>query len=207
MALAILRHLDQTLIKSNNRILKHGEWQTLSHLNDVTQSLCVELQKVYDEALVAAKFQLNLDNQEIERKVQFALLLKAIEMEKKFNLEIEKWNKTFVETLLSSLKSILGKSLPAEYFVQVEKSAKEFVGDRSLAILNVSPFDEESALKALGPDPVEFRWQVDPVLEAGECYMQSRFGRIDASLGTQLNSVETNLREWWSEQSASFSVR
>jgi flagellar biosynthesis/type III secretory pathway protein FliH len=137
-----------------------------------------------------------------ERIVQQALLLKAIHLQREFDAAQQRWHALFVDSLTTALQAVLGDPLPPQFFAQVRRSAAQFVGDRQQAVLHVAAADEPAVRDALGESRQGqgMAWQVNPTLAAGQCFLDTPFGRVQASLATQLERLRDALSAWWAEQ-------
>jgi flagellar biosynthesis/type III secretory pathway protein FliH len=200
MALAVLTLTPDTHLVSGARVLTHREVQAVTQvrllLDQTRDALASEQQRL----AVAADEALQRRASEIEERMRKSMVVKTLGLQLEYEQALREMRARFVETVMSSLNAVLMPP-PAAFFARVQASAAAMVGEGTEAALHVSAADEAAAKQALVD--ATLRLVVDPDLQPGQCFLETRFGRIQAGLATQLEAIEAALREWWAAQQPS----
>ena len=206
MALAVLSLAATTVLASSSRVLGSGEWQTI---NDAAQlreraEQAFEQAREHNHATLVARHQQKVA--EIEARLQKGALLKALSLQFECERLQREWRSQFVQTVMTCVGAMLSPPPPA-FFARVQASAASMLGDALDVALHVAPNDEAAARDGLSTamasathSPV--RIVVDPDLAPGQCFLDTRFGRIQAGLPTQLEALNQALERWWSSADA-----
>jgi flagellar biosynthesis/type III secretory pathway protein FliH len=199
MALAVLKNADRVQVVATSTVLRAGEWQALQQSGLLREELKQDAARQTEIAIADATARLTEKAQALERQTQYALLLKALGLQLEFEGIQERWQACFVDTMMTSLSALLGTELPPGYFAQVQGAASRFVGENTPATLHVAPADEAAVREALGHPGQALTWCVDLSLGQGQCFLETRFGRVQASLATQLEGLRDALQRWFQE--------
>jgi flagellar biosynthesis/type III secretory pathway protein FliH len=169
------------------------------------QQLCersqAELERSAALAALAAQEQARKQVAEVQARLQRALVIKATALQLSHERLMREHRARFVDTVMSCLGSLL-QPLPEEFFARVQASASAMIGDTGQTALHVAACDEAAARSALAARGQPVSIVVDPDLEAGQCFLDSRFGRLQTGLPDQLEILEEALKQWWVEQPA-----
>lgn len=206
MALAVLSLSATTVLASRSRVLGSEEWQTVTdaaQLREQAEHAFKHAREHTHATLVARQEQ---KVAEIEARLQKGALLKALSLQFECESLQSEWRSHFVQTVMTCLNAMLSPP-PPEFFARVQSSAASMLGDALEVALHVAPNDEAAARDGLSAamasatrSPV--RIVVDPDLAPGQCFLDTRFGRIQAGLLTQLEAMNQALERWWSSASA-----
>jgi flagellar biosynthesis/type III secretory pathway protein FliH len=201
MALAVLNLSALSKLASPSRVLGGGEWQSLADVAQLRTQAVQALAQAREHDLAFAASQQQQQVADIEARLQKGVLLKALSLQIEFERLQREWRSQFVQTVMACVGAMLSPPPPA-FFARVQASAASMLGDALDVTLHVAPSDEAAARQGLGAalaaakqSPV--RIVVDPDLVLGQCFLESRFGRIQAGLPTQLEALNQALGRWW----------
>jgi flagellar biosynthesis/type III secretory pathway protein FliH len=206
MALAVLNLGATSNIASDSRVLGSGEWQSLAEAAQLRAQAAhaVALARDRDRAIAAEQQQQQVAA--IEARLQKGALLKALSLQIECEQLQREWRSQFVQTVMTCVGAMLCPPPPA-FFARVQASAASMLGDALDVALHVAPNDEAAARDGLSAamagathSPVSI--VVDPDLAPGQCFLETRFGRIQAGLPTQLEALNQALERWWSNADA-----
>jgi flagellar biosynthesis/type III secretory pathway protein FliH len=199
VALAVLTLASGTQLVSSTRVLTHREVQAVTQVQqllDQTRDVLAEERRRF---AVAADEALQRRTAEIEERTRKATMVQTLNFQLEYQARVRELRSQFVETVMNGLAAMLMPP-PATFFARVQASASAMVGAGTEATLHVAAADEAAAKQALCN--AAMRLVVNPDLLPGQCFLETGFGRIQASLATQLETIEVALREWWAAQPA-----
>jgi flagellar biosynthesis/type III secretory pathway protein FliH len=206
MALAVLNLSVTSNVLSNSRVLGSGEWQSLVDAAQLRKQVAQAVALARDNERAIAASQQQQQVAAIEARLQKGALLKALSLQIECEHLQREWRGQFVQTVMSCVSAMLSPPPPA-FFARVQASAASMLGDALDVTLHVAPNDEAAARDGLSlamasatHSPV--RIVVDPDLAPGQCFLDTRFGRIQAGLPTQLEALNQALDRWWSNAEA-----
>lgn len=206
MALAVLNLCATSNIASDSRVLGSGEWQSLADAAQLRTQAAHTLALARDRDRAIAASQQQQQVADIEARLQKGALLKALSLQIECERLQREWRSQFVQTVMTCVSAMLSPPPPA-FFARVQASAASMLGDALDVALHVAPNDEAAARDGLSAamdsathSPV--RIVVDPDLAPGQCFLDTRFGRIQAGLPTQLEALNQALERWWSSADA-----
>lgn len=114
---------------------------------------------------------------------------------------IEGMERTLVDVIGEALRKIVGDMDANERIVLVVRNALNGMRGQQTVTLRVSPDDEPAVrqdlsalLDASGRDNGFLRLVADPRMQRGGCLLESELGVVDASVETQLRSLENVLK-------------
>ena len=201
MALAVLRLSGQERVVASQPVLRAAEWQALSAAEDVLACAQASVKRARadaaEQAAEAARQAVQQQASVRERQQQQALLLKALSLQVEFERLQRELRQQVVDTVMSSLRAMLAGPLPSAFFQQAVASAQFWGGQDGKVVLRVASSDEPAARVALAAGAGPVRLQVDPDLAPGQCFLDTDFGRLQASLETQLQALHEALQRWW----------
>ena len=207
MALAVLSLSATATVASSSRVLGSDEWQSLTDAAQLRAQAeqALDLARERDRAMAAQEQQQQVAA--IEARLQKGALLKALSLQFECERLQREWRGQFVQTVMTCVSAMLSPPPPA-FFARVQASAASMLGDALDVALHVAPSDEAAARDGLSAamasaahSPV--RVVVDPDLAPGQCFLETRFGRIQAGLPTQLEALNQALDRWWSSDATS----
>lgn len=210
MALAVLNLSATANLASDSRVLGSGDWQALADAAQLrTQAAhALDLAREREAAMAVRRQQQQVAD--IEARLQKGALLKALSLQFECERLQREWRGQFVQTVMTCVGAML-LPLPPAFFARVQASAASMLGDALDVALHVAPSDEAAARAGLGAATagavdIPVRIVVDPDLAPGQCFLDTRFGRIQAGLPTQLEALNQALERWWSSPAASPSI-
>jgi type III secretion protein L len=207
MALALLKLSPAAQLASGSRVLGRIEAEAVASIAQLRASADAALAQARSQLAVTSAEQVQLLAAQTERRLQKGALLRLLGVQLEYERAVRQLRERFVDTVMSCLGSML-MPLPPAFFARVQASAAEMIGESSELTLHVAAADEAVA-RAAFPDPgaaaSAFRIDVDPNLEPGQCFLETRFGRVQAGLQTQLEAMREALQRWWSDAAAAAS--
>jgi type III secretion protein L len=210
MALAVLNLSVTSNMASNSRVLGCGEWQSLVDAAQLRTQVAQAVALARDNERAIAASQQQQQVAAIEARLQKGALLKALSLQIECERLQGEWRSQFVQTVMACVGAMLCPPPPA-FYARVQASAASMLGDALEVALHVAPNDEAAARQGLSAamnsatrSPA--RIVVDPDLAPGQCFLETRFGRIQAGLPTQLEALNQALDRWWSNVEAEADV-
>jgi flagellar biosynthesis/type III secretory pathway protein FliH len=199
MALAVLELSPTARVVSASRVLEALHWRAVADGAALRQEAEVALQRACELARERAADEVRARADALERRLHRQVLLKTMSLQLEHERALRDLRERFVQTLLSALQAML-TPLPPEFFARAHASATALLGTASEAVLHVSAADEQAARAGLARagSPEAVRVEVDPDVEPGQCWLDTRFGRVQAGLHTQLEALNEALQTWWS---------
>jgi type III secretion protein L len=202
MALVILKLSPAAQLATDSRILGRIEAEAVADVSKLRQQALVALEQAQRQAMVVAEEHVKERVSEIEKRLQKGALLKALGIQMEYERTVQELRDTFVDTVMSCISSMMLPP-PPEFFARVQASAAEMIGEAAEVALHVAAADENTALDALLGTEGSFRVVADPNLAAGQCFLETKFGRIQAGLSTQLEAIHESLDRWWDDAAQS----
>lgn len=199
MALAVLELASATRVGSERRVLDAAQWRLVGDAAALRERAAAAVARAQDHARETVVEELRQRADQLERQVQKQLLLKTMNLQIEHERMLRELRSRFVETVLTSLRAML-TPLPPSFFARVHASAASMLGTDAQAVLHVSAVDEGAARLGLSAARDRVAIQVDPDLEPGQCFLSTRFGRVQAGLATQLEALGEALTAWWTTQ-------
>jgi flagellar biosynthesis/type III secretory pathway protein FliH len=199
MALAVLKLASHAQVVSGSRVLTHREVQAVAQAHQLLEHTHEALAGEGRRLAEAADQALQRRVAEAEERMRKAMMVKTLGLQLEHERLVRELRAQLVDTVMSCLGSMLDP-LPPAFFARVQASAAAMVGEGTEATLHVPAADEAAAREALAHGAM--RLVVDPDLAPGQCFLETRFGRIQAGLPTQLETIDAALREWWAAQRA-----
>jgi flagellar biosynthesis/type III secretory pathway protein FliH len=200
MALAVLNLSAAACVASDSRVLSPGQWQAVNDLAALREQAAVALTEARERAESRAMERARAEVISIEQRLQKGALLKALSLQIDFERAQRGLRAQFVQTVMTCLNEMLAPVPPA-FFARVQASSVAMIGESSEVALHVAAIDEATAREGTASAPV--RVVVDPDLAGGQCFLETRFGRIQAGLPTQLEALQQTLERWWSQENMS----
>jgi flagellar biosynthesis/type III secretory pathway protein FliH len=204
MALVVLELGPSARVATGTRVLSASQWQAVSGAAELREQVEQALARSRADADEAMQRKLAARTEQIEREAQQRLLQKSLELQREYGRALGDLRSRFVETVSTCLQALLMPP-PPELYARVQESAGALVGEGAVLSLHVAAADSAAAYQALAASPGEVRIVADPDLEAGQCFLETRFGRIQAGLPTQLEALREALTRWWSGEGGAVS--
>jgi flagellar biosynthesis/type III secretory pathway protein FliH len=201
MALALLKVSRDKTVVSTSRVLKAADVQALHSLSEAAIDAKSLVQEEREANETASQLALEIEKlrlaEEAKRETATALLAMAQKSAVFEQRVIDK----FVPTLMQALRTMLGETLPAQFYEQALTHASQLANDADAVALHVSPYDADNALAAVEKFGIESPTprvvlKKDATVRPGECCLQTPFGKLDLSLETQLTVLESSLDRW-----------
>ncbi len=199
MALAVLEIATGARVAADTRVLDPAHWHAIAGAQELHQRASAAVLRARELAREAVAAELRQRSEQVEPELHEALLRDTLKLRAEHERALRELRTCFVDTLIECLRSMLSP-LPPAFFARVHESANAMLGSEPDLVLHVSARDEHAARLALaGPSGRDgVRVVVDPELTGGQCFLETRFGRIQAGLPTQLEALRAALDRWWS---------
>lgn len=205
MALAVLTLAPGAVLAGDQRVLGAREWQAVNTLAQLREQAEAALAQAQQRAMAEAAEHARAQLAAAETRLHKTLLLKTLALQVEYERQLRELRSRMVDTVMACLDSMLMPP-PPQLFARVQASIAAMVGESAEIALHLSAADEAAARAALAQLPM-VRIVVHPDLAAGQCFADTRFGRIQAGLSTQLEALREALQSWWaSEQSVAHPV-
>lgn len=201
MALVVLELSPSARLSHDTRVLAPAQSRAVHGAHELGAQAGAALERACAQAREATTAEMRDRADKLERQLQRQLLLKTMNLQLEYERALRELRARFVETVLSSLEAML-TPLPPAYFARAQASAAAMLGADSAAVLHVAAADERAARAGLTAARDALRIEVDPDLEPGHAFLDTRFGRVQAGLPTQLEVLGEALRAWWAQPAA-----
>lgn len=121
---------------------------------------------------------------------------------------LERTDDMIIDLAIHTAEKILDKKLTEtpENFIEIVKAALKAINDQKVISIYLHPTDYETVLlqkgelKRIVENDTKLSLYINDELHEGDCIIEHPFGRIDASVDTQLGEIRNALRELILEQ-------
>lgn len=198
MALALLEVATSARVAADTRVIDAAQWRVIAGAADLRERAAAAVLRAQENARESVMVEMRQRADQLEHEMNKALLLKTLSMQAEHERALREIRATFVDTVVECVRALLSPP-PAGFFARVHESATAMLGSQPELVFHVSARDEPAARIALADavDSGSLRLVVDPELAAGQCFLETRFGRIQASVRTQLEVLREALARWW----------
>lgn len=208
MALAVLKLDEQHRFMATSPIVRQARWRTVRDAGNVAAVVSEAVATASARAQAQVREQARREVLQRESQAQRELMAKVLALQAEYDRLRSQLFQQFVQTQTTCLEALLAGPLPAAYFERIAQSAQHWLGERAPFVLHVAAADEAQARHAVDELVARLHAQermallVDPDLEAGQAYVQTDFGRLQAGLMVQLEALSQALQSWWRQGSS-----